>query len=273
MKKVILIMCICVMLTGCKSEDEGTSSVALKQFTSTEEAEPAATLFEPDLTDSSEGEMTVTETSGDDGVVVGTRGSNTKPAVTTVPEESTPDRTTETTVPSPQESTTFTNSDTTQPTGNSQGGGNTETQPVVTQSPTQTYIPPVTNPVTQGTTKGTTKVTQGTTQQTTKTTTKATTKATTKETTKATEPQKVKANTMGVDKGVITLNLNDTYKLTATYSPSNAEVSLVWSSNRTDRVTVDGNGNIKAVGAGSAIITVKDSISGLSGSVMVTVKA
>ena len=52
--------------------------------------------------------------------------------------------------------------------------------------------------------------------------------------------------------------VGDTGKLTATITPSdaNSKTGLKWSSSNSSVVTVDQNGNIKAVGIGSAIITV-----------------
>ena len=55
-----------------------------------------------------------------------------------------------------------------------------------------------------------------------------------------------------------TLKVGDTYSLVASVNPADARFKdVIWSTSNSNIVTVDGNGNIKGVGAGSAIITVK----------------
>ncbi len=55
-----------------------------------------------------------------------------------------------------------------------------------------------------------------------------------------------------------TLRVGDTYSLIATVEPTGAKFKDVeWSSSNSKVVTVDNNGNIKAVAAGSAVVTVK----------------
>ena len=86
-----------------------------------------------------------------------------------------------------------------------------------------------------------------------------------------TDPPQTYIHTMALVQFQITLNRGEGAQINTAYEPSNATVSLDWQSNRTDRVTVDGNGYVTAVGTGSAIITATDSYTGLSGSCMVTV--
>jgi len=60
-----------------------------------------------------------------------------------------------------------------------------------------------------------------------------------------------------LDKESLTLNVGETSSLVATISPSNAtNKNVTWSSNNPSVVTVDDNGNIKAISSGSARIMV-----------------
>ena len=69
------------------------------------------------------------------------------------------------------------------------------------------------------------------------------------------EPTGVELNTTNK-----TMVVNTTDKLVATVKPNNAkDKTVTWSSNKPNVITVDKNGNIKAVGLGEAIITVKTS--------------
>lgn len=69
------------------------------------------------------------------------------------------------------------------------------------------------------------------------------------------EPTGVELNTTNK-----TMVVNTTDKLVATVKPDNAkDKTVTWSSNNPNVITVDKNGNIKAVGLGEAIITVKTS--------------
>ena len=81
----------------------------------------------------------------------------------------------------------------------------------------------------------------------------------------------VPATSVKLDKSELSLTEGDTDKLTATVTPENTTDTLVWSSSNTDVATVDNNGTVTAVKAGTATITAK------SGSVeakcTVTVKA
>ena len=69
------------------------------------------------------------------------------------------------------------------------------------------------------------------------------------------EPTGVELNTTNK-----TMVVNNTDKLVATVKPNNAkDKTVTWSSNKPNVITVDKNGNIKAVGLGEATITVKTS--------------
>jgi len=85
----------------------------------------------------------------------------------------------------------------------------------------------------------------------------------------------VKVTGVKVDKSAITLDYNKTAKITATVSPSNAtNKNVTWTSSDSSLVTVDSNGNIKAVGNQNAttIITVKTVDGSKTATVKVTVK-
>lgn len=70
-----------------------------------------------------------------------------------------------------------------------------------------------------------------------------------------------------------TLYVGNTYQLKATVYPENAtDKSVTWKSNNTSVATVDKNGKIKAVKAGTATITVKTNDGGFTASFKVTVK-
>ncbi len=72
------------------------------------------------------------------------------------------------------------------------------------------------------------------------------------------EPEEIiSVESLSVDKDEIVLKVNETIKLTAAISPSNAtNKNVTWSSSNTNVVTVD-NGVISAVGEGSATIVIK----------------
>lgn len=74
--------------------------------------------------------------------------------------------------------------------------------------------------------------------------------------------------TFKINSGNITLTNGKSKKV----STKNADGSVTWTSSNTKVATVDKNGNIKAVGVGTATITAKDS-SGKTSSIKVTVKA
>ena len=53
-----------------------------------------------------------------------------------------------------------------------------------------------------------------------------------------------------------TKNIGDTFKITATVSPSDANnKSIIWSSSNSGIVTVDSSGNVRCVSAGTTTIT------------------
>lgn len=84
-----------------------------------------------------------------------------------------------------------------------------------------------------------------------------TTKKTTT-TTKKTTTTKVDVQGLTFDETDITMIVNSTKKLEVNILPSNAtNKNLTWSSSDKSVVKVDSNGNVKTVGIGSAIITVK----------------
>lgn len=91
---------------------------------------------------------------------------------------------------------------------------------------------------------------------TTKKTTTTTKKTTT--TTKKITTTKVDVQGLTFDETDITMIVNSTKKLEVNILPSNAtNKNLTWSSSDKSVVKVDSNGNVKTVGIGSAIITVK----------------
>ena len=108
---------------------------------------------------------------------------------------------------------------------------------------------------------------------TTKTTT--TSKKPTPTTTKATTTTKKTTTTVGVSSITlnvtsISLNIGDSKTITATINPSNAaNKNVTWSSSNTSVVTVS-NGVVKAIGKGTATITVKSN-NGKTATVQVTV--
>ena len=77
---------------------------------------------------------------------------------------------------------------------------------------------------------------------------------------------------INVDKTKLSLKSGESGKVTASIVPSNAtNQSLVWNSENTKIVTVDGKGNIKAVGAGSTKVVVKTSDGTIKNEISVTV--
>lgn len=103
------------------------------------------------------------------------------------------------------------------------------------------------------------------------TTTAKNSTATTTETTKASSSGN-HAVKLALDQHQVNLVIGETAELKPIYEPTNSTDTFSWKSNRTDRVTVDENGKVKAVGTGSAIITCTDNETGLTASCMVTVK-
>ena len=76
-----------------------------------------------------------------------------------------------------------------------------------------------------------------------------------------------------LNKTSLTLNVGASETLTATVTPSNAtNKSVTWTSSNTGVATVDSNGKVTAVSAGSATITVKTNDGGKTATCAVTVK-
>lgn len=70
----------------------------------------------------------------------------------------------------------------------------------------------------------------------------------------------VRLEEMNIDKTSMFLNVGETDKITATVTPENVTgVSLIWESENEKVVTVDSEGNVKAIAPGSATVTVKTS--------------
>lgn len=68
-----------------------------------------------------------------------------------------------------------------------------------------------------------------------------------------------------------TLAIGETYQLTPTYAPSNSTVSFQYTSDNTTVITVSPSGLITAVGAGTATVTVTETVSNLTTTVNVEV--
>ena len=71
------------------------------------------------------------------------------------------------------------------------------------------------------------------------------------------DPEKVEVTGVSLDETELNLTINDTSTLTATIEPSDAtNQNVSWSSDNKNVATVDEDGNVTAVGAGTATITV-----------------
>lgn len=82
----------------------------------------------------------------------------------------------------------------------------------------------------------------------------------------------LKVEQIELNKSSLTLTEGESAKLTATIKPSDAtDKNIVWKSSDTSVVTVDSNGNIKAVGVGNATITVTSKDGGYSATTKITV--
>ncbi len=78
---------------------------------------------------------------------------------------------------------------------------------------------------------------------------------------------------VSLDKASATMKVGDSAKLTATVSPAGAtDKAVTWTTSNKDVATVDSNGNVKAVSAGSATITVSTHDGGKTASCTVTVQ-
>lgn len=77
---------------------------------------------------------------------------------------------------------------------------------------------------------------------------------------------------VNLNKTAMTMNIDDTQRLTATVSPTNAhDKAVTWSSNKTSVATVDQNGYVHAVDNGTAVITARTVDGGKTASCTVTV--
>lgn len=84
---------------------------------------------------------------------------------------------------------------------------------------------------------------------------------------------KQNVTSVSLNKTSVSLTVGNSTKLTATVNPSNAtNKSVTWSSSNSNVVTVDANGNVKAVSPGTATITVKTNDGGYTASCTVIVK-
>ncbi len=80
------------------------------------------------------------------------------------------------------------------------------------------------------------------------------------------------AGAVTVNPATVTLEVDQTYKLTATISPATAPQAVLWSSSNQSVAIVSSDGLVKAIGDGSAIITATAADgSGISGSCIVEV--
>lgn len=88
------------------------------------------------------------------------------------------------------------------------------------------------------------------------------------------EPTVVYVESIGLSETVVEINVGETRTLVATVNPENAtNRNVTWMSDNTGVVTVDGEGNLQAMGAGSATITVSAvDGSGVTATCYVTVK-
>ena len=87
-------------------------------------------------------------------------------------------------------------------------------------------------------------------------------------------PATVPVTGVSLDQSALTLTEDGTAQLTATVEPANAtNKGVTWSSDDETVATVDANGNVTAVGAGEATITVTTEDGGFTGTCEVTVTA
>lgn len=97
-----------------------------------------------------------------------------------------------------------------------------------------------------------------TTDNTTKTTNKTTNKTTTKKATTTTKKTTIEVSELKISNSKLSLKVGENSTLTVTISPSNAtDKKTTWASSNKSVATVDSNGKVKAVGAGTATITAK----------------
>ena len=88
----------------------------------------------------------------------------------------------------------------------------------------------------------------------------------------STEPEVVSVTGVTLDKTTATLDIDQSITLTATVAPENAtNKAVTWASDKTDVATVDANGKVTAVAAGTANITVTTQDGGKTATCVVTV--
>ena len=90
----------------------------------------------------------------------------------------------------------------------------------------------------------------------------------------ATEPEVVPVTGVTLNQTAVTLDIDQSITLTATVAPENAtNKAVTWASDKTDIATVDANGKVTAVAAGTASITVTTADGDKSTTCTVTVTA
>lgn len=88
----------------------------------------------------------------------------------------------------------------------------------------------------------------------------------------ATEPEVVPVTGVTLNQTAVTLDIDQSITLTATVAPENAtNKAVTWASDKTDVATVDANGKVTAVAAGTANITVTTQDGGKTATCVVTV--
>lgn len=87
------------------------------------------------------------------------------------------------------------------------------------------------------------------------------------------KPTVVNVSSISLNKSSLTLTVGESSRLIATINPSNAtDKGFSWINSNTSVVSIDGNGNVKALKAGTATITAKSN-NGKTASCNITVKA
>lgn len=230
---IVAALCLCMIFSACgKKGDDSSNAINAKAVS------VVATASEADTTTTSLFEPNLTNTSSN---VVTTTTTTAVTTTTTCSEESSSNDNSSEADGSREEHHNNTND------GGNNGDGDGGYEP---------SYPPETQPALEPETTTTPQ----------QTTTPAPSPTTT------TAPQRITATRLSMSKYQIDLEIGQNSSVSPVVEPANAEVSYTWSSNRTDRVRVDAHGGLYAVSSGSAIITVKDEITGLSASCMVTVK-
>ena len=88
----------------------------------------------------------------------------------------------------------------------------------------------------------------------------------------STEPEVVPVTGVTLNQTAVTLDIDQSITLTATVAPENAtNKAVTWASDKTDVATVDANGKVTAVAAGTANITVTTQDGGKTATCVVTV--